>query len=209
MLVDNAVHTYDVEWNYDEPLTVQVVETDETAVLFGAGTEETADKIEEIARGHDVKVVLVEHGDVDHYEGVPALREAVPDIEVAIPAQDATILEGEGINIDHRLEADRTYWGIETIAAPGHTPGNMAYLYGDVLLAGDTVVGAESIFAADENWTGPFATCTPDYNDDDEATRKNVRTLLDYEFDAVLVSHGENVTNGGKEAIKTLVDDLS
>lgn len=202
------VHSYDLEWEYDEPLSVHVVDADGETVLFGGGSADTADALATVATDHDVDVVVVEHGDGDHFGGIPALREVVPDIDVAVPAGDATFLEEADIDVDHELAAGETYWGVETIAAPGHTPDNMAYLYGDVLIAGDTVVAASSMFAAERDWSGPLAVITADFNADDEQTKASVSTLLDHEFDTVLVTHGENVETGGKEAVETLVDDL-
>lgn len=208
MQIRPDIHAYDIEWGYDEPLGVQVIETDAATVLFGAGTEATAQAVTDIATDHGIDVVVVEHGDGDHFGGVPALREAISDLEVAVPAGDAQFLEEAGIDVDRPLDAGETYWGIETIPAPGHTPDNTAYLYEDVLVAGDTVVGAESIFAAAGDWSGAFAPCTPDYNADDAQTRESIGTLAEYDFEAVLVSHGENVTADGRAEIDRLLADL-
>lgn len=203
-----AIDTYEVDWGYDEPLGVHVIDTGDVTILFGGGTEGTAAAVTDIAADHGVDVVLVEHGDGDHFGGVPALREAIDDVEVAVPAGDASALEDAGISLDRRLDAGETYWGIETIATPGHTPDNMSYLYEDVLVAGDTVVGADSEFAAEGDWSGAVAPCTPDFNADDEQTRASISILGDYEFDAVLVSHGANVRSGGREEIDRLIADL-
>lgn len=208
MRVRDGVHTFDLDWDYDEPLSVQVIQTTEATVLFGGGDESTGTDLVDIAESYGVEVVVAEHGDGDHYAGIPALRNAIPDLEVAVPAGDRPSIEEAGIDVDQPLEAGRTYWGFETIPAPGHTPDNMAYLYGNTVVAGDTVVGADSIFAADDDWQGPLGVCTADYNADDAQTRASVSNLLDYDFDAVLVSHGENVLSDGSEAVRTLVDDL-
>lgn len=207
MQLRTGVHTFDLEWDYDEPLSVHILDTTDSTVLFGAGDESTADDLVDIAREHGVDAVVVEHGDVDHYGGVPALRDAL-DVPVAVPAGDATFLEDAGIDPDVRLDAGETYRGIETIPAPGHTPDNMAYLYGDVLVAGDTVAGADSMFAAAGDWSGPLAPMTPEYSADDEQARGSIRRLLDYEFDLVLVTHGSNVREDGRRAVETLVADL-
>lgn len=203
------VYSYDLSWDYDEPLGVHVIETGEATVLFGGATAGTGAELADIATDHAVDAVLVEHGDGDHYGGVPALRDAIEDVDVAVPAGDASFLEEAGIGVDRHLEAGETYWGIETIPAPGHTPDNMAYRYGDVLVAGDTVVGADSTFAAADDWTGSLAACTPDYNADDERTRASVSNLADYDVEVVLLSHGENVTEGGREAVETLIADVA
>lgn len=206
MKIRPGVHSFEVEWSADEPLGIHVIETNDASVLFGAGTEESGERVAGIGADYDVDVVIVEHGDRDHYGGVPTLREAVTDIEVAVPADDASFLEEVGIGVDHRLEAETTYWGITTISAPGHTPDNMAYLYENVLIAGDTVLGADSVFAVDGDWSGAFAVSGS--NVDDEQARESVSNLLEYDFDTVLVSHGENVVEDGYSEIETLIADF-
>lgn len=202
------VYSYGLDWEYEEPLGVHVVATDDATVLFGAGAEETADELAGIATEHGVDGIVVEHGDGDHFGGVPPLREALGDVEVAVPAGDASSLEEAGIAVDRALEPGARVHGVETIAAPGHTPDNMAYLYADVLLAGDTVAGSESMFAAEGEWTGPLAVMTADYNADDAAARDSVSRLLEYDVEVVLVTHGENVDADGREAVERLVADL-
>lgn len=208
MQVKPGVHSFDLEWEYDEPLSVHVLDTGLATVLFGGGSAETGDDLTDVAVTHGVDVVVVEHGDEDHYGAVPALRDAHPDLEVAVPRGDASVLEDAGIEVDLALTADERYWGFRTISTPGHTPDNTAYLHEDTLVAGDTVVGSDSIFASPGEWTGPLAVITREYNDDDVATRESVPRLLDHEFDTVLLSHGDNVASGGYEAVETLVEDL-
>lgn len=208
MQISPGVDTYDLSWNRGEPLSVHVVETDDGTVLFGGGDEYTADELVHVAREHDVDAVVVEHGDVDHYEGVPALRAAVDDVAVAVPAGDATFLEAAGIEADRLLDDGDRFFGVLAIAAPGHTPDNMAYRHDGVLIAGDTVAGVDSQYAADGDWSGPLAPMTPDYNADDAQARESIGWLLDHAFEVVLVTHGSNVTESGYDAVETLVDDL-
>lgn len=214
MQVADDVYEYKLEWpkcvkyaGSPEALGLVVVESTEATVLFGSGDETTADELIPIARDHDVDVVLVEHGDPDHYEGVPYLREAL-DVEVAVPVGDAGTLEEEGIRPDRLLDPGEVYWGIETIDAPGHTPGNMAYLYEDTLVAADTVFGRDSVYALEYDWSGPLAVVTSDWNSDDAQMRESAMRLVDYEYDDVLVTHGTSVLGGGKEAVEKLKGDL-
>ena len=211
MEIRPGVHTFGLSWSYDEPLGVHVIETGDSTILFGAGAEETAQELTRIATDHAVDAVIVEHGDGDHFGAVPSLRAAVADIEVAVPAGDAVFLENAGIEADRALDPDETYRGIRTIAAPGHTPDNMAYLFAEeeVLVAGDTVVGSDSTFAADREWSGDLATIAAEFNADDELARESVTALTAHDFDVVLLSHGSNVTEGGRQAMETLVEDLS
>lgn len=214
MQVRDGIYTYDLDWpkcaeyvGETEPLSVHVVETGEATVLFGAGDETTADELVSIANRHDVDVLVVEHGDPDHYEGVPLLRDAL-DLTVAVPAGDVKRLTAEGITPDHHLRNGETYLGIRTVSSPGHTPDNMSYRYGDVVVAGDTVLGADSVYAVDYDWQGPLGVITPDWNVDDEKMRQSARDLRTFDCETLLLSHGENVLTGAADALETLAADL-
>lgn len=210
MRVRPDLSTHAIEWSYGEyvePLSVHVVDADDATVLVGGGDESIADAVVRLARDHGVDVVLAEHAHIDHYGAIPALRDAL-DVTVAIPAGDARALRSAGIDSDVTLEDGVVRWGIEPIATPGHTPGNMAYRYGDCLLAGDTVVGSDSAFAADETWHGPLATIEAVFNDDDAQARRSVSRLAEYDVETVLVSHGSHVLDGASEAIETVCSDL-
>ena len=204
MRVKPGVHTYDLEWeSFGEPLSVHVVEAEET-VLFGGGDASTADELAEIARDHDVDVVVVEHGDPDHYTGVPRLREL--DIEVAVPEIDASRLHDDGVEPDITLEPSKEYWGVTVIDAPGHTPGNASYVYDDVLIAGDTVVGADSRFARPSD--SGLSIIESDWNDDDDDAVASVANLFEHDFEVVLVTHGSNALENGKEEVRKIVENL-
>jgi len=206
MRVKPGVHTYDLEWEgFGEPLSVHVVEAEET-LLFGGGDASTADELVEIARDHDVDVVVVEHGDPDHYMGVPRLQEL--DIEVAVPEVDASRLRDDGIEPDVLLELGVEYWGVTIVGASGHTPGNAAYVYDDLLVAGDTVVGADSEFARPSSSDSALSVIEFDWNADDEDAVASVANLLEHDFEAVLVTHGSNVLENGKQEVERLVEAL-
>lgn len=211
MEIRSAVRTYDLPWGWgdvEEPLSVHVVDTDEATVLFGTGDESTAEDLRPIAEIDDVDVVVAEHGDIDHFGGIPALREAI-DAEFAIPAGDAQFLDEAGVEYDVTLEAGETYWGVETIGVPGHTPDNLAYLVGDVLIAGDTVCGSDSAFAMEGDWPGALAPLAEAFNHDTDEMLASIPTLADHEFEVVLTSHGANVLEGADREIRRLIDALA
>lgn len=220
MRVRDGIYTEAIEWALAEEmgvnrrgaavpaLSVHVAETDEATVLFGAGHESIAGRTASVAREHEVDVVVVEHGDPDHYGGVPRLRSEL-GLEVAVPAGDAGRLAEAGIESDHRLDGSETFRGVTVIDAPGHTPGNLAFVYDEVLFAGDTVIGADVELVADDDWSGPLALSPPNRNSGgDEAAGRSVGRLLDHAFDVVLLTHGEPVLERGREQVETLVRDL-
>lgn len=207
MNVRDDVYAYDLPWSWgevEEPLSVAIVESDEATVLFGTGDDSTEDDLLEVAREHDVDVAVAEHGDVDHFGGIPALR-AELDPTVAIPAGDARFLDEAGVHYDVEMAAGETYWGVETIGVPGHTPDNLAYLYEDVLLAGDAVCGSDSAFAMDGEWPGELAPLAEDFNFDTDQMLEIVSVLAEYEVETVLTAHGQNVLDGGDTEIDRLV----
>lgn len=209
MEIAPGVHSIDLEWRFEEPLTVQVVEGEKATVAVGGGDESTVQAYHALLQQFSVDVVLVEHGDPDHYGSLLKTDGQDLGIEIAVPAGDAHILEEAGIEVDHRLKEGAEYWGLQTISVPGHTPDNMSYLYDNVLLAGDTVIGSDSLFSADRPWNGKLGVIDPNYNSDDEQAKSNIPKLVRYDFDVVLVAHGSNVTSSGLEEVRTLIDDLS
>lgn len=208
MQLREGVETFQLRWpEAPEPLSVHVVETDVATLLFGTGTESTTDQLTALLKGRGVDVAIVEHGDADHYGGAARLREDL-GVEVAAPAGDADLLRAADVPVDHWLDPAETYWGVETRTFPGHTPGNMAFRYGDVLVAGDTVVGRDSAFAGADTGTGPLALIADEYSADPELARESGRALAGLEADVLLVTHGSNVTENATLALTTLGKEL-
>lgn len=220
MRVNDSVYTYDLDWPLaaelgvdrrgvdGNPLSINVVQTPEATVQIGAGHETTADQAVDVARDHGVDVVVAEHGDPDHYGAAPRLRDEL-GVEVAIPAGDAEAIIKDGVDPDYRLRGGETFRGVDVIAAAGHTPGNLVFLYDDVLFAGDTLLGADVELVADDDWQGAFAMSPPNRNaGGDQQARETIRRLLDHDFDVVLITHGENVLENAHDEVETLVADL-
>ena len=193
----------------NEPVSVHVLDGEET-VLFGTGFESGLEQLVpalESVGGPDV--IVVEHGDPDHYAALPSLLERY-DATVAIPEQEADVLEELGIPVDVELSHDETRWGVRTIHVPGHTAGNMSFLHEEsgTLFVGDTVVHKNSFTAAPGSWSGSFAPIKPALNEDDAAARENTSILSAYSFDAALLTHGLNVYEDARSELDTLLADL-
>ncbi|MXV60516.1 MBL fold metallo-hydrolase [Natronorubrum sp. JWXQ-INN-674] len=194
----------------DEPISVHVIDGEQT-LLFGTGYESSADQLIgdlEPLGGPDV--IIVEHGDPDHYGAVSSLRDAFGDVTVVAPRADSEPLNDAGITPEVRIEDGDERWGITAIHAPGHTPGNMSFLHQKrgVLIVGDTFVHADSPIAARGSWSGPFAPMQFEYNSDDKAAKRSIRALTDERFRIALLTHGSDVTDNAADALRTMAAEI-
>jgi glyoxylase-like metal-dependent hydrolase (beta-lactamase superfamily II) len=97
--------------------------------------------------GRPVTRILLTHAHGDHVGSLDALAERLPDAEVIISARDARLLEkdmtldpgepedklrgsypGAKTKPDRLLEPGERVGSLEAFAAPGHTPGQLAFL---------------------------------------------------------------------------------
>ena len=129
-------------------------ETSETLVIDpGADCERLAEDLEQA--GLKLKYIAVTHGHGDHTGAVATLKNACGGEFVAhrgdrgqieIPAPWVTTMMPGFVDppaIDRFVEdGDVLTLGelsITVIATPGHTPGSVCYLHGDVVFTGDTL----------------------------------------------------------------------
>lgn len=193
----------------NEPVTVHILDGPET-VLFGTGFTSSVDTLcDALDTYGGPDIIIVEHGDPDHYAALPTLLERY-DATVAIPKQDVEALESIDVTVDVALEDGEHRWGIETIHLPGHTPGNMSFLHADTntLIVGDTFVHRNSFAAAPGTWTGAFAPIKPSLNANDKQARDVISRLSDYEFEQARVTHGLNVLENADHELQLLLEDL-
>ena len=97
--------------------------------------------------GKPIKRILLTHGHGDHVGSLDVLHERFPDAEVLISARDARLLEkdksldpgepqtkikgsvpGTKTRPDTTLQPGDMVGSLQAIAAPGHTPGHLAFL---------------------------------------------------------------------------------
>jgi glyoxylase-like metal-dependent hydrolase (beta-lactamase superfamily II) len=101
------------------------------------------------SRGKPIARILLTHAHVDHVGSLDAVHAAVPDAEVIISARDARLL-AKDMSLDPGEPVDKLRGGypgaetkpdrtiatgdrvgsLEAVAAPGHTPGQLAFVDG-------------------------------------------------------------------------------
>jgi glyoxylase-like metal-dependent hydrolase (beta-lactamase superfamily II) len=130
------------------PVNCYLVREDDGFTLIDTGLPGSAAAIMAAAAAHGAPIrrIALTHAHMDHVASLDALHAALPDAEVLISARDARFLRGE-----RSLDAGETHGqlrgsfqtcdtrptrelapgdrvgSLEAIAAPGHTPGHMAF----------------------------------------------------------------------------------
>lgn len=197
----------------DEPISCHLIDG-ETRVLLGTGYALSAASLVESIESvvDDLNGVIVEHGDSDHYGALPQLQERFGDVTIAMPAEDvgSIVRIYAEVSVDRELVDGDSVFGLDAIAVPGHTRGNMSFLDAEkgILYVGDTFVGSDSDVALEGEWSGPFAPPAARYNADHEAAIENLSILSAYEFESALLTHGSNVRSGADDAFQQLLADI-
>ena len=192
----------------DEPIGCHLVGD----TLFGTGYALSADRLlERLGNLGGVSRVVVEHEDTDHYGALPQVLEQF-DPEVVVPAGDQAFLQRTYADLaaDRLLEDGDRVGEFRAIRVRGHTYGNMSFVDEDrgILVAGDTVVRADSDIAGAGDWSGPLAPPADRFNMNTERARANLVALAGLDVEDVLLTHGADLAGGGAAAIDRLLGDL-
>ncbi|MCA9491243.1 MAG: MBL fold metallo-hydrolase [Myxococcales bacterium] len=190
-----------------------VVPSDDGVVLIDTGKDTQAPALLAEVGGRPVRAILLTHAHTDHLMGLAVF----PDAPVWVTPQDASLLRGERtargwfsslmrsltgdapiprdiheLTPDQELDIDGArFW---VASAPGHTDGSVAYLWEDVLFAGDAL------------WGGPQVTSAPEaLADDRDAARASVEKLAVLDFDELADGH-VGLTHGARAALFHLLE---
>lgn len=125
-----------------------------------------------------------------------------------IPAEILKHLKIEPCRIDRALKNGEFFCeDLQVIHVPGHTKGSICLLYkNQALISGDCVVGYNERFPAQGNneLNPPVKMYSMDY----ELAIKSLSRLLQYDFTAILPSHGTSIRERGKEKLQTMLREL-
>ncbi|BDP42112.1 MBL fold metallo-hydrolase [Deinococcus aetherius] len=127
--------------------------------------------------GQPIRRIVLTHAHVDHTGSLDALHAALPDVPVLLSARDARLLRGErqldpgepqvplrgglqpsAVPVEPLRDGDEV-GSLRVVAAPGHTPGQIALLdtRDGTLIAGDSyhTVGGVTV-VSERRWFFPF-----------------------------------------------------
>ncbi len=157
------------------------------------------------SKWEDIKMIIITHAHGDHINNLAKVKE-LTNAEVVIGEGDEDSLEERtGVRAEIVLahgDVIGACGNIEIIHVPGHSPGNLSlYMHKyKAIIAGDTIFGdSEGTLEAP-----PEKYCT----DVDQAA-KNLIILSEYDFDALLLSHGKNTYEGAKEKVLKLIESCA
>jgi glyoxylase-like metal-dependent hydrolase (beta-lactamase superfamily II) len=156
---------------------------------------EPDDVVLELLEREGVAWILVTNR--NHTRGANRVRERT-GARVAIHPSDATWAREHGVGIDEALEVGSRVGPFRVVGVPGKSPGEVA-LYDAarrLLVVGDAVIGHPP---------GRLALLPERVIDDPAQLRASVRSLLDLDFDALLVGDGVPLPTGARERLAELV----
>ena len=123
-----------------------LVEEDDGLTVIDTMLPKSAKKIVAGVGGRPIARILLTHAHGDHVGSLDELHAAVPDAEVTISARDSRLLAkdmsrdpgepddklrggypGAETKPDRLIEAGDRVGSLEAVAAPGHTPGQLAF----------------------------------------------------------------------------------
>jgi glyoxylase-like metal-dependent hydrolase (beta-lactamase superfamily II) len=202
------VYSIDHSEARDHSLETWVLDCSEGVVLIDGGMRENA--VENIGKElksigkdwGDVKLILVTHKHGDHVKNLPRLVE-LTGAPVKAEEHDAPLIEvAVGVKVGKlRHKQVLNYCGgIEVVHVPGHSEGNACYYLKKqrALIAGDTIFGDPQ---------GSLNPPPEKYCLDVKQATKEIRRLLDYDFDHILITHGKDVMSDAKKRVQRLVDE--
>jgi glyoxylase-like metal-dependent hydrolase (beta-lactamase superfamily II) len=186
-----------------------ILDCEKTILVDGGMTPEhvkgIGQELESIGKTwKDVDLILITHKHGDHINNLPELVE-LTGAPIKAQKLEAPLIEAaKGVKVEGLEDGAVLPYcgGIKIIHVPGHTEGNSSYYLAKhkAIIAGDTIFGDE-----DGNLMPP-----PErYCLDVEQATREMKRLLDYDFENFIYTHGKDLIGGAKEKVRALVEEHS
>lgn len=186
-------------------------------ILIDTGTQPDAkDLISEIKKCNykpsDIENIIITHTHPDHVGGLATLKSlgnariAAHEIEAKYISKEV-VYDGPpgkdrqthpGTKIDDLLKDKQVYEGLLVIHTPGHTPGHIALLDQEnrILIAGDSL----------RNDTDGIKNMPESINFDNKQYFQSMKKLAEFDFDQLIMGHGNPVSKNALDRLKKFVD---
>ncbi|MCD6263520.1 MBL fold metallo-hydrolase [Candidatus Bathyarchaeota archaeon] len=204
-----GVHVIDLSEEGGLPLECYLLNCDEGVVLIDTGMLPSAiERIEAELRAmgkkwDDIKVCLITHRHGDHIRNLARVKELSGAEVMAHEGDVGEIEKATGVEVKGLKHGERLPYcgGIEVVHVPGHSEGNCCYYLPErrLMIAGDTLF-------ADEK--GVLSPPPERYCLDVEQAKHEIKRLLDYDFDVLLVTHGRNTMRDAREKVRELCEKI-
>ena len=207
--VKPGIHTINLSETESLPLECYLLNCNEGLILIDTGMRPSAiERIEKELKTigknwKDIKICLITHKHGDHIKNLKKIKE-LTDAEIIAHKGDAKTIEREtevkvkGVEDGYKLPH---CGGIILIHIPGHTDGNCCYY----LPKKKTIIVGDTIFT---NEKGELIPPPEKYSQNPERAKREIKRLLNYDFNTLLLTHGKNITKNAKEKIKELCKKL-
>lgn len=146
----------------------------------------------------DVNHVILTHHHGDHAGGLSGiLGEAASSTVYAGEADIASIVSPQPIQ--GLLDGDEVF-GMQVIGTPGHTPGHISVYdpVGSLLVAGDALINS------DDGLMGP----SDRFSADMPTAVASAKKLAGYDYETLLLGHGQPIESGASAAVSDLASTL-
>ncbi|MCI3921627.1 MBL fold metallo-hydrolase [Paenibacillus sp. TRM 82003] len=210
------------------PVNVYLIEEEDSVTLVDAAIAFGAERIVEAIRltGKPLANIALTHAHDDHVGALDRLKEAFPQATVSISARDARLMahdrglepgEAEapikgGVPKGLRARPDRLLregdrmGSLTAVAAPGHTPGMMAFLdeRTGALIAGDAFqTRGRLAVCGDAVWSFPFPAFATWHAPTAVATAEK---LLRLKPSLLAVGHGDVIVDNVQERMERAIE---
>lgn len=211
MEVMDGLHTVQIEYADGLDTENYILECEGGLILVDAGFtpkchENIQAKLDSMGRKwEDIKLIIITHAHGDHIMNLAKVKELTGSEVVVGEGDEERLEERTGVYAEIVLghgDVIGACGGIEIVHVPGHSPGNLCLYLPKykAIIAGDTIFGdSEGTLEAP-----PEKYCT-----DVDLAAKNLSILAEYDFDALLLSHGKNTYEGAKEKVLKLIESCA
>jgi glyoxylase-like metal-dependent hydrolase (beta-lactamase superfamily II) len=172
------------------------------AAVVDLGTDGSADSIGAALKAagsgwEAVRHLILTHHHADHAGG---LADVAPQVNAVVHAGAADVASINSPTPVRPLKDDDDVFGLRIIGTPGHTAGHMAVFDP----ATGALVAGDALRTSGAELTGPDARFTADMTQ----AVASVRKLAALEVTAIYPGHGDPVTTGAADALRTLANSL-